>query len=337
MLACLCCKKGDIGFKVSSLLPPAGRGESSTNCADSECQDDSSVLKPKGWRDPGKPLVGVVPWIRLDYQHSGQILTFKLVRITQKLLLPCLCCCCSFVNKLLHLFHIAKWRNEGRLQTFPLFCSEWINCSEYTFSYSSIKAHLKCLSLARGHLSHCVQVKDPYPFQTGTHCLCVAFGCQHDWVMLCQTSALNWAADEGSQWPAQAGGIWRDGEGALTSRVAAVPCSFTLQVSHEHASRFMQLALKYIFILSNYTCPSFCCNSFSLGEWIHCSPDWITVSLVVITGENSITVFKREDVNCARHCCCWLDSCRKQRTEQEKIRAELHVLYVMRINGDCLW
>ncbi|MED6263757.1 hypothetical protein CHARACLAT_007819, partial [Characodon lateralis] len=24
MLACLCCKKGDIGFKVSSLLPPAG-------------------------------------------------------------------------------------------------------------------------------------------------------------------------------------------------------------------------------------------------------------------------------------------------------------------------
>lgn len=24
MLACLCCKKGDIGFKVSSLLPPTG-------------------------------------------------------------------------------------------------------------------------------------------------------------------------------------------------------------------------------------------------------------------------------------------------------------------------
>lgn len=31
MLACLCCKKGDIGFKVSYLLPPAGGGEESTN------------------------------------------------------------------------------------------------------------------------------------------------------------------------------------------------------------------------------------------------------------------------------------------------------------------
>ncbi|XP_049924333.1 serine/threonine-protein kinase LMTK1-like [Epinephelus moara] len=32
MLACLCCKKGDIGFKVSSLPPPAGSGEERTNC-----------------------------------------------------------------------------------------------------------------------------------------------------------------------------------------------------------------------------------------------------------------------------------------------------------------
>lgn len=29
MLACLCCKKGDIGFKVSSLLPPSGSDEKS--------------------------------------------------------------------------------------------------------------------------------------------------------------------------------------------------------------------------------------------------------------------------------------------------------------------
>lgn len=27
MLACLCCKKGDIGFKVSPLLPPSGSDE----------------------------------------------------------------------------------------------------------------------------------------------------------------------------------------------------------------------------------------------------------------------------------------------------------------------
>lgn len=30
MLACLCCRKGDIGFKVSSLLPPTGGDERST-------------------------------------------------------------------------------------------------------------------------------------------------------------------------------------------------------------------------------------------------------------------------------------------------------------------
>lgn len=35
MLACLCCKKGDIGFKVSSLLPPTGRSESNTNSMES--------------------------------------------------------------------------------------------------------------------------------------------------------------------------------------------------------------------------------------------------------------------------------------------------------------
>lgn len=29
MLACLCCKKGDVGFKVSSLLPPSGCDEKS--------------------------------------------------------------------------------------------------------------------------------------------------------------------------------------------------------------------------------------------------------------------------------------------------------------------
>lgn len=33
MIACLCCKKGDIGFKVSSLLPPAGISEEATGCA----------------------------------------------------------------------------------------------------------------------------------------------------------------------------------------------------------------------------------------------------------------------------------------------------------------
>ena len=40
MLACLCCKKGDIGFKVSSLLPPAGSGgEKQTVCMRKERGD----------------------------------------------------------------------------------------------------------------------------------------------------------------------------------------------------------------------------------------------------------------------------------------------------------
>lgn len=33
MIACLCCKKGDIGFKVSWLLPPAGEAAERAGCA----------------------------------------------------------------------------------------------------------------------------------------------------------------------------------------------------------------------------------------------------------------------------------------------------------------
>lgn len=49
-------------------------------------------------------------------------------------------------------------------------------------------------------LPHCVQVMKwdiPVPLQAGTHCLRVAFSCRHDSALLCQTSALKWAAGEG--------------------------------------------------------------------------------------------------------------------------------------------